>query len=55
MMISEIIVHFSQVRDIDIERRAEMKIKELLTTVAELEAKLFEKPKMDVNGIDKDQ
>ena len=53
MIISMIIVHFSQA---DIERRAEMKIKELqTTTVAKLEAELLEKPKMDVNGTDKDQ
>ena len=49
---SRIIVHFSQARDIDVERRAEVKIKELQTTVAELEAKLY---KMDINGINKDQ
>ena len=52
---SRIIVHFSQARDIDVERRAEVKIKELQTTVAELEAKLLEKYKMDINGINKDQ
>ena len=51
----EIIVHFSQARDIDVVRRAEVKIKELQSTVAELEAELLEKYKMDVNGINEDQ
>ena len=52
---SEIIVHFSQAREIDVERRAEAKIKELQSTVAELKAELLEKYKMDINGINKDQ
>ena len=54
-------MHFSQARNIDIERRAEVQIKELQTTVAELVAELLEKydikaqqSKMDVNGINKD-
>ena len=52
---SEIFVHLSQARDIDNERRAEVKIKELQTTVAELEAELLEKSKMDVIGINKNE